>query len=330
MILLAPFYYLGYRGVSLLLLVFLFFRLKQKDLVKDLIFYGIFFIFYILLSYFYKVKIDVISLIFLLFAFFLIDTRLKYTHFELYVYTFLPIFIYVFFLVSNIEKVPSWISYHKIASFGRGSLYFSEPSMLGLYYVNAILMMKSLDKMIFARIFAILMVIYSQSLGAYALLLTFYWRTSLKIAPIALVLGVVLAADEFKERIIYLFSFSYLGTDFASSIGNRLNSAYFIFDYIAQNGFSVLGEGWGNMDTYITKKYDYFSFTDLGRGDIKNILTNIFYYFGFFSLFLFKKLIDKISREKFLVFLVLCFSYNWLQHPIVIITLMTLKGGDKL
>jgi hypothetical protein len=324
-----PFYFLGYKGFSILLFFFFRLRLNLKEDFKELLQISVFFVVYSLMAYLMGYRIDNVSLGFLLFAIFLSNGRLNVSQLSVRMYVLLPLLIYLLLKIFDVKTLPSWISYHEIRNFGRGSLYFSEPSMLGLYYVNALLLLRYRKSLIFEKWISVALVLYSQSLGAYACLFFIEWKLIKSYFALFIFIGYLLLDESLEERIIYLSSGIYLGEDFTSSIGNRLNSAYFIFDYWMSEGLKFLGEGWGSEDTYIHRRFSLYSFTDLGQGDIKNIAVSLLYYFGVTSLILFRVLFRNITWNNIPLLLVLIFAYNWLQHPIVILSLILIKKNVR-
>ena len=152
--------------------------------------------------------------------------------------------------------------------------------------------------------------------------------------PILLFFLLKFLPDLILERILYIISFDFFLTDYASSVGNRLNSFFFLIEYFNSNSFSIFGQGWNIDESWINKEYAIYSFTDLGNGNIKNFISHFLYFIGlwgiFILVFIFKYSI-KSTRGRLLL-LCFCFSYNWITHPLFyffVISLITYENSLK-
>ena len=163
-----------------------------------------------------------------------------------------------------------------------------------------------------------------------------YYKISTKNFLFILILGLVFiyfSPQFFIDRLGYLLSFEYFLDDYKSSTGNRLNSFFFLIEYYESTSFSWIGQGWNASNTFVDYNYSDYSFTDLGQGDIKNLISHFLYFLGIWGLYYIFELFKNFNRYQLLILILFCFSYNWLIHPftyLFFVVLYNFKNPTKI
>lgn len=253
-----------------------------------------------------------------------------------------PIFLYL--LDSLFPFISSFSFIEKHSRTGtRLTLIFSEPSMMALYYLILFFLFNNYLKKHFILKYIILgLIISTLSISGLAILLAYFISVHRKknflkllfFIPIIVFFLIDFIPDSILKRILYILSFDFFLTDYATSIGNRLNSFFFLIEYYNSNSFSIFGQGWNLDESWINKEYAIYSFTDLGNGNIKNLFSHFLYFIGLWGIFIvayFFKHSFKYPRGRF-IFFCFCFSYNWLTHPLFyffVISLITYENSLK-
>jgi hypothetical protein len=250
-----------------------------------------------------------------------------------------PFFIYILDLLFPFIDSLSFIEHHNRTG-SRLTLIFSEPSMMALYYLILFFLFNHYLKKHFILKYIIIGCIFlTFSISGLAILFVYFISININknffkllfLIPIAVILLIQYLPDLFLERILYIISFDFFLTDYNSSIGNRLNSFFFLIEYYSSNGFNIFGQGWNLEESWINREYAIYSFTDLGNGNIKNLLSHFFYFIGVWGIFIIAfifKYTFKSTRGRF-IFLCFCFSYNWLTHPLFYFFIMSIMTYEK-
>lgn len=331
-VLLLPLYFVGFNlagikvSISFIPLLYIVFYGILNEWNRNFSIYTLVNIIFLFISFFIYDEFNYNSYLFFFFFSFLFFIK------PIIIQTkFLPYLILAPFLLYIIDSIvpfvvqSSFIEKHG-SSYDRFKLIYSEPSMMAIYFFTLMIYFK--DFIILNKKYLIILsciIISSQSLVGMVMLFLFLffeffenYRKSVIILgiPVLYILFLILP-DAILTRLTILISMDYIGKDFATSIGNRINSFFFIFDYMKSSDFSWFGQGWNIKYSYINKTYGFYEFTDLGNGNVKNIITHFFYFIGVFGLIIFS-LIFKVFLKSFksiTFFIVFCFAYNWHTHP---------------
>ena len=300
------------------------------------------FLFASLLIPFYETFNFISFLFVVIFSFCAFNIRLNVeSNLKMLYLIFTPVILFFFDSYFPFISNLSFVEYHhENVLVDRARLIFSEPSYMGLYYFILLMLYTKAKKNTMIIILIVLFLFSTLSISAIVLTFTYfilmYYKISTKNFLFILILGLVFiyfSPQFFIDRLGYLLSFEYFLDDYKSSTGNRLNSFFFLIEYYESTSFSWIGQGWNASNTFVDYNYSDYSFTDLGQGDIKNLISHFLYFLGIWGLYYIFELFKNFNRYQLLILILFCFSYNWLIHPftyLFFVVLYNFKNPTKI